>query len=177
VGWHLGIDLAERFSATVLLRPDGTVAGESVADFGACDRRKGQPESRECRQLHLDLADRWAEELALETDHIRQDSLTVTIEDLSHHMINAKPAIRVQAVTIKAWGDEGRLPHLVLPGTWQKHHGYKKKPGQTTKGWAKERSAELGYRPAIDIAGGKSSVDLRDAFLLALYSQQKGLEP
>lgn len=166
-GLFLGIDLAERYSAAVMLNEKAEVLFESVMDFGKAEKPP-RPTP------HLLLAEAWVNDLA-KSAMVARAELTgyegmwprTGIEDVNPFAVNPKPAVRVQGVALKTWHD-CTLQEAELVGAlqWQKFFGYKKVKGRTSKGWAKEVAAGFGYE---DGSVGKGNVDLRDAYLIARY--------
>lgn len=159
---YVGVDLAERFSAAVALGDAGEVCFEWSADFGKAAK---PPDPR----LHLQAVAAWAAEMESVVA-----GATYGVEDIHPFAVNPKPALRVQGVFLHCMYAAGcQDVRLVKVSDWQRHHGYKKVKGTTSKGWAKAKCAELGYVPGQMMpdggSGGKETVDLRDAFLIAEY--------
>lgn len=160
----LFVDFAERYSAAILLGDDGEVMGEAICDFGTQSRPPSEEEIIEC----LEKAEEWARTGTLNTllklaDH-------VVIEDVNPFAVNPKPVLRSQGGFLRACAlESGTVPRLKTANVWQRYHGYKKKKGITSKGWAKEKAKELGYEAKLK---GKAAVDLRDAYLGALWMKE-----
>jgi hypothetical protein len=160
----LGIDLAERHSAAVILE-SGVIVAEATADFGPRD----QPWAEKVAAVR-----RWWRPLG---DHLiegMQDgkSYEVIIEDV-FPFTAAQPwhAFRVQGLLMTVIADDGISNiEMVKPRQWQLFYGYKKVVGRTTKGWAKEIAHGMGYDPDTK---GKATVDLRDAYLIARYRMDR----
>jgi hypothetical protein len=156
----LGIDLAERYSAAVLLEGE-RIAVEATADFGP----------REAPWVDkVSAVRKWWRPLGDYLIESAQDgkSYEVIIEDVFPFRA-AQPwhAFRVQGMLMTIIADDGISNiEMVKPRQWQAFYGYKKVEGRTTKGWAKSIAQEFGYDPDTK---GKATVDLRDAFLLARY--------
>ena len=160
----LFIDFAERYSAAILMDVDGVVLGESTCDHGALSR----PPTAEQMLAVCDAAHEWATGGVMRT--MLEDAQVVAIEDVNPFVINPKPVLRAQGVFFRACRDvSGVVPLLVQPSIWQRHHGYKKQKGVTSKGWAKALCTELGYTAG---GKGKQNVDLRDAFLGARWMSE-----
>jgi hypothetical protein len=161
----LGIDLAGRYSAAVLLDKAGSILGEWTVDVGPA---RVPPEP----QAHL------AELTLFWNDILTKLSVptVVGLEDIHVFAVNPKPALRLSGALLMLAFEAGVDVQLIRALTWQAHHGYKKTKGRTSKGWAKERCEELGYSPDTV---GKMSIDLRDAFLIATYlkDQEQLTEP
>lgn len=167
----VGIDLAARWSGAVILNAAGSVTNEFVGDFGPAEKPANLA-------LHFRAAEQFANdifnEIAIFHDlggipYLYYEDVVIILEDVSHFMADPKPAIRVQTIVAYEFIKRGIPVRLVMASQWQKHHGFKKIVGQTTKGWANVKATELGYNPAPRWGNNKSSVDLRDAFLLARY--------
>lgn len=163
----VGIDLAERWTGAVALDSAGSVSNEWVVDFGPAAKKPDPPDL----ETHFAVAHKFALVVARDMAPLKAGSLHVVVEDVSHFMVNPKPAIRVQAVVIWSLQDLGIPVTLVLPNKWQSHFGFKKVAGQTTKGWATAKCNELGYVPAARWGSNKQTTDLRDSYLIAKYGR------
>jgi hypothetical protein len=166
---NLTIDLAERFSAAVLMGADEKVLGEWVLDLGAASKPP-----RPCP--HTKLARAWAHRPAI-SDAAKKTVASggrIIVEDCHPVAINVKPVARVQGVLLLAFDDiTGVEPTLVMPSIWQKGLGYRYKKGRSSKGWAKELYVELGHSTDYH---GKALEDVRDATLMNVASH-RGLIP
>lgn len=147
----LAVDLAEIHSASCLLGPDGEIISQRV----------------------LTLTGTWPEKLQLLTAWYKSlpcgRGTRVLVEDIHPFAINAKPGCRTQGLIIAAMATDEIEPEFIMPTKWQKHFGYKKQKGRSSKGWAKEKCLELGYVLPEWAVGGKQYEDLRDAYLIARY--------
>lgn len=154
----LGIDLAERHSAAVLLDDKYQVRREWVVDVGAAEKPP-RPEA------HFEQLNKfWLNVLPAINDR----DVVVGMEDIHPFAVNPKPALRLQGALLFCMWSTGWSAGFVKVSDWQRHHGYRKQKGRTSKGWAKEMATELGYVPGEDLKG-KQVVDTRDAYLIARY--------
>lgn len=162
--YYLGIDLASRWSAAVLLGPvEDEPLVECCWDFGPASKPPDPSKHfGPVSDFFYTMRRAWE-------DYTTEP--VVVIEDVYHHAFNATAALRVQApLHYLFWSHH--IPVQLTPAlTWQRYFGYKKEPGRTSKGWAKEQAAEFGYLPA-NPGGGKGSVDLRDALLLTRWLRE-----
>lgn len=156
----------------MLLAGDYTVLGEYLLDLG--------PRKRPMHEK-LDAVETWW--AGIFTDINDQGEQTLhTIEGVIPSTWNIHQG--------KIWGALIAFMHIsgyhtgdediVMPISWQAHHGYSRKKSQakkegrgkqTTKGWAKECCLEYGYTPSMHPGAnqGKSITDARDAYLIARY--------
>lgn len=154
----LGIDLAERHSAAVLLTGDGPEV-ELALDAGPSS---GPTLSR----MHL-ITDWWAE---LYGSLVGREYFVV-MEDIHPFAVNPKPALRLQGALMAAMAANDVEAMFVPASRWQKHFGYRKEKGRSSKGWAAEICQQFGYTPP-EWARGKQVEDLRDAYLIARYAME-----
>lgn len=159
---HTFIDLAERHSAAVCLAEDGEVL-QSTLDAGPLSRPADVAEV----VASLKALRAWIDSLS----HEGFLSGTVAVEDVNPFAVNPKPAVRAQGVALDRLATYVRPEHISLTtaSTWQRHHGYAKVKGKTSKGWAKDLCAELGFGPE---GTAKEREDLRDAYLGALWLRE-----
>lgn len=154
----LAFDLAARYSAACLLR-EGEVAGQWTVDVGpASDTWHAKYEK--LTHFFTDVFDA--------IYRSEYPALRIGVEDVHAFAVNPKPAMRLQGALFGLLAQQGVAFELVTANAWQKHFGYKKKKGVTSKGWAKEKVAEFGYE-VPEWAKGKQLEDCRDAYLIARY--------
>lgn len=163
--WYVGFDLAARYSGAVLLSDHSDVPLRAeVFDYGPAAQPSNPSD-------HIPLIVDSAIEIChwLDDAFIEGIKVVIGVEDVHPHAINAKAALRAQGALLTALYERGWEATLVPVLVWQRWHGFshKKVEGRTTKTQAKERCDELG----LDTSAfkGKSTVDIRDAFLLAYY--------
>lgn len=157
---YIFIDLAERHSAAVRLNPDGSIFGSAVNDSGKLTRP----------QTHLEMVEQavsiqnWVFDGSL-SELLDENVVKIVIEDVPPFMVNLKPAMRAQSFLVWALYLVTLNPlkvELHPAATWQRHFGYRKVKGRSSKGWAKVLCTELGYAPE---GTTKEQTDLRDAYL------------
>lgn len=162
----VGVDLAERYSAAVVRYQDYDPI-EIVTDFGPATKplvwEKHSPQltafaAEICHALDVAVVNGWP--------------TTIAIEDVHHRAINSKPAIRMQGALLQALAERGFYARTLPVNDWQKHFGYKKVAGTSSKGWAKAKCVEMGYEPVSDVPA-KPKTDLRDAYLISHYLEDK----
>lgn len=160
----VGIDLAERHSAAVVLHEDGTVLHETVLDTGP-KKTPPDPFGKAVIMAHW-----WTElEAATYTD---VDERIWVIEDIPPHMMDPKPVLKLQGALIGFMVVHEIEAHLIRAKEWQDFFGYKKKDHGDSKKWAAALCEERGYVPGMTLPEGtkvlaKPKTDLRDAYLLA----------
>lgn len=167
----VGVDLAARYSAAVMIWDRFPFRGPSIstigwADFGALDHPWTQGRHDAITEFAALVCH------GLDTPTVNGWDITVLVEDVHLRAINPKPALRTQGALLQALGERGFLAQLILPTIWQKALGYKKTKGVTSKGWAKAESLHRGY-VAPDQAKGKQVEDCRDAYLIAAYGWER----
>lgn len=157
----LAIDLAERYSAAILMGEDGGVLLESTVDVGS----RLTDEHWETRPAELE---RWWGQLRVQILDIEETvgESDIWIEDIHPFAVNPGPAFRLGGALLMLLNQDRRWATFVKPSRWQRDLGYKKVKNRSSKGWAKEKCAELGY---VATSAGKGNVDLRDAFLIAAW--------
>lgn len=156
------IDLAQRHSAAVVMTSHGVRTWCGTVDVGPADA------GLEARWGIMEpfLAElSWNVATLLEQGGLGSAGRTiVVIEDVHPRAVNSKPAVKLQALV--AHRLRAREPRLILPNRWQRHLGYKKVKGRSSKGWAKEVCPELGYQDPEGL-NAKQREDVRDATLIA----------
>ena len=155
----LALDLAERYSAAILLK-DGEVAAEFAVDFGQRD----EPWTEKCVRVEM-----WWDGLRNELAALGEGDYRIIIEDVYPFAAQPKWIYRIQGILMWLIERDGYTYEWCLPLKWQRYFGYKKVQGRTSKVWAKEVAAERGYVPD---AKGKARIDLQDAFLIALWGKE-----
>lgn len=158
----LAVDLAERYSAAVLLQ-DGEVAAEFVTDFGSRDD-PWIDKTKRVEKFWGEMVDTLGEHVTAESGDYR-----IIIEDVYPFAVQPKWVFRIQGYLMFLIEREGWSYEMILPLKWQRYFGYKKQKGRTTKSWAKALAKERGYVPQ---AIGKARIDLQDAFLIAEYARE-----
>lgn len=163
----LFVDFAERHCGAVLVASDGKVCGYDTVDLGKQTRPPTVEEIISC----IEAARRWAEKVHSPLNSMLLHADHIAIEDINPFMVNPKPVLRTQGAFLKSCRDVGGvMPVLVQANKWQQWHGYKKKEHRTPKAWAKIKCEEFGFDPKAQFeSSGKMTVDLRDAFLGALW--------
>ena len=165
----VGFDLAERHSAVVVVDYAGTVLYEDTLDTGA----KEDPPNPFAKSLRLlEWWDRLYSFLI-----VRDEEPIFVIEDIAPHMMDPKPALKLQGALIGFMAKEGLTAHIITAQTWQRHYGYvSKKQNGDTKKWATALCESMDYEPGSMLPGvkilAKAKTDLRDAYLLAMWLRQ-----
>lgn len=147
----LGVDLAARSSAAVLLGDDLSI----LEQFDSIYLSPKQFVSR-C------------------ADVTHESRCRIVVEDLpplKRFDWTAKEACILQGriMTLIEQMELTGLLHWVQPLRWMSHFGYEKKVHKSTAGFAKTITQEMGYDPPPE-AKGKVLQDYRDAYLIARYS-------
>lgn len=166
----VGFDLAERHSAVVIVHEDGSVLYEATLDTGV---KEDPPNPFAKAQL---LWHWWVK--VHDTAYLTGEEAVWVCEDIAPHMMDPKPALKLQGSLIGYMTLAGVVAHLITAQTWQRHYGYisKKQHGDTKK-WATALCEEMGYVPGQTLPEGtkilaKAKTDLRDAYLLAMWLRQ-----
>lgn len=160
----VGIDIAERYSSTVMVDDSLRALGEWPVDVGARD------DSWTSKLTRLEGWWRtFMHAVSITWDPLGDPAPIFAMEDIHPFAVNPAPALRTSGAMLLKFSQNGMDVHLVKPSTWQRDLGYKKAKGSTSKGWAKERAARLGFDTE---STGKAKVDARDAFLIATWAAQ-----
>lgn len=171
----VGIDLAERHSAAVILDSKGAVLFESVLDTGPKEKPPnpfGKAEK---------LAEWWValEEAACALDE--PGGVVWVVEDIPPHMMDPKPVLKLQGALIGFMVLSQISAHLIRAIEWQQYFGYSKKEHGDSKKWATAQCEMRGYEPGQTLPGvkvlAKPKTDLRDAYLLAEWLRNICLNP
>lgn len=167
----VGIDLAERMSAAVIISNTGKVLWETCVDAG-------KQETPPNPWKNIDAVGDWWETIC---SHHNGASSHYVIETPHFHARNGEPALLVQGGLLRAMQVSGVNPAYVqrIPAMeWQKFFGYSRKEHGDTKVWAEEYARiYLDYRPGQTWPEGtrvvkKMREDLTDARLLAEWLRQ-----
>lgn len=159
----LAIDLAERYSAAILL-DEGGVAAEFAVDFG--DRK--DPWVEKCARVRS-FWEQLRDEFLERYDESGHSDYRIIIEDVYPFAAQPKWVYRIQGFLMLLIEEDMLKYEWCLPLKWQRYFGYKKVKGRTSKVWAKEVAEEKGYVPQ---AKGKARIDLQDAFLIAQWAKE-----
>lgn len=166
----VAFDLAERHSAVVVVDEKGVPLFESTLDTGV----KEKPPNPFAKAT---LLRGWWIQLTEFLESVDEDPIFV-VEDIAPHMMDPKPALKLQGALIGYMVLENITAHLITAQTWQQSFGYvsKKQHGDTKK-WATALSESMGYLPGQTLPEGtkilaKPKTDLRDAYLMAMWLRQ-----
>lgn len=167
----LGVDLAQRYSAAVVL--ERSPLGRRVVHYSAIDVGPADDSSW---YEKVSTIQAWAADLRNAIKVSQSDTAPdwaflgdcqVFVEDVPPRVINAAPALRLQGAMLLSFANQALpLAHLTRPNIWQHDLGYTRQKGRTTKGWAKELVEIMG---AEFLTTAKATVDVRDAFLIAHF--------
>lgn len=164
----VGIDLAERHSAVVVVDEAEKVRYEATLDTGV--KQKPPNPFSKAKALWA-----WSKDLNEFLDSENPDDVIFVVEDIAPHMMDPKPALKLQGALIGYMVQAGQEAHLITAQTWQQSFGYvsKKQTGDTKK-WATALCEEFGYIPGVTLPEGtkilaKAKTDLRDAYLMAMW--------
>ena len=166
----VGVDLAERHSAVVMVNEVGEVLYEATLDTGV---KENPPNPFAKAKLLWE----WWNRLQEKVEEFDGEVIFV-VEDIAPHMMDPKPALKLQGALIGYMVLAEYVAHLITAQVWQQHFGYvsKKQTGDTKK-WAQTLSEGMGYTPGMTLPEGtkilaKARTDLRDAYLLAMWLRQ-----
>lgn len=154
------IDLAQRHTAAAVMTSDGVRTWTGTVDVGP---------------LEVGLEARWAVmrpfllEFAGEIASMRVGECLLLVEDVHPRMINSKPAVKLQALTTHELAHLD--PRMILANRWQRHLGYKKVKGRSTKGWAKELCEGIPGYEDPEGYNAKQREDVRDATLICHWAR------
>lgn len=170
----VGIDLAERHSAAVIVNEHGTPIYETVLDTGP----KENPPNPFAKSNKLA---QWWVTLEGHAWHDLEETIWV-VEDIPPHMMDPKPVLKLQGSLIGYMVLSDITAHLIRAIEWQQHFGYSKKVHGDSKKWATAECEARGYTPGQTMEPGtkilaKPKTDLRDAFLLAEWLRDICLNP
>lgn len=166
----VGIDLAERMSAAVVIDHGGTVLYETCLDAG-------QQENPPNPFKNIDAVRDWLPKIEDWTSGPDSDDKWV-VEVPHFHARNGEPALLVHGAMLSTMRDYGVKPENVLrirSMEWQNFFGYSKNEHGNTKVWAAEYAdTYLKYAPGCTWEPGtrmvkKMKEDLIDARVLAEY--------
>lgn len=156
----LSIDLAELNSAAAYGEREHMAAGTCKTAYTVAIPATATPSERASA-----IAD-WVRSLPAARADI------IVIEDVFPFAVNPRPVLRLQGALLLVLHEEfGVAPELVMASAWQKDLGYKKKKGQSSKGWAKMKCEEVGFN--LSAWKGKAAVDVRDAMLIGHWRAQR----
>lgn len=165
----VGIDLAERHSAVVIVNEELRVLYEDTLDTGP----KQKPPNPFVKTKAL--APWWLRiiEWLEDTAGVGEEVVWV-IEDVPPHMMDSKPVLKLQGSLIAFCVLHGVEAHLIPAKTWQDSFGYTKKEFGDSKKWATQVCDADGYSPGCTFDEGtkvlaKPKTDLRDSYLLAKW--------
>lgn len=177
----VGIDLAERYSAAVVLGQN-KVLYETTLDTGPKQKPpnpwvKAHSLAVWWNDLHENVL-----KLQAEFSYFEDEQVVWVIEDVYPHAMDDKPVLKLQGNLIGYMVVSGiSEAHIITAKTWQDAYGYTKKAFGDSKKWATALCTQMGYEPGLLMEGkvlAKPKTDLRDSFLLAtwLKSQVMGFD-
>jgi hypothetical protein len=174
---YVGIDLAERHSATVVINDAYQPVYENFIDSGLV-AKKEHPWARfeKYRDYTAHLMTFLLAEPYTEGWHVRA---RLAIEEPYPHAVNVAPAYRMQGAVIAEMQDY-KVPEKCVVITkskpWQDYLGYTKAEFGNAKAWAKIMCEGFDYEPGALIEGrkvlAKPKEDLRDAYLMARWLKE-----
>lgn len=171
---YVGIDLAERHSAALILNDDLKVLFESTIDTGPTQKAENP---------YLRIAAYRAWWKTLLNDGVRAyddfpEAVHYCIEEPYPHAVKVGPAYRMQGALMAEMQADGITEECIrvtLAKPWQDYFGYTKKEFGNSKAWAELMCVGFGYVPGL-LLGSRSKVkqreDLRDAYLLARWLKE-----
>jgi len=160
----MGIDLAQRYSGFAILNDEASLEWYSTFDAG--------PESDGFRNNVTKLCD--FIESTISEQGLNLAPVVVYIEDCPHMLVKPALVLRLQGALrqrIYTLMPESEV-HMMMPSTWQRHYGWAKTPGTTSKGFSTFACKALGYEFDKSVKG-KQATDLHDAVLIARYGYEK----
>lgn len=165
----VGIDLAERHSAAVVLDQHLTVVAEHTNDTGTV--KKGDsplPRIVKHREWLTDVLG----------GGILAETIYVVIEEPYPHAVNVAPSYRIQGSLLSDLLDYGIEPQrirITKSKPWQDYFGYTKAEFGNSKAWAALMVEGFGYVPGQTWEKktlAKQREDLNDAYLLARWLKE-----
>lgn len=172
---YVGVDLAERHSATVVLTEDFDVALETHIDTGKAEKQEHPWERFQKYRI-------WSREFILHVGAMAPVESMFVIEEPYPHAVNVAPSYRMQGAIIAELMDAGIVQYQVRitkSKPWQDYFGYTKKEFGNAKAWAKLMCEGFDYSPGDTLDTktlAKPKEDLRDAYLLARWLKETSME-
>lgn len=165
----VGIDLAERHSAALVLDENLSVLLERTIDSGKAEKQE-HPWRRFAAYRE------WTYGILgdLPDDPL---GIRVVIEEPYPHAVNVAPSYRMQGAVIaelQDWGVVESQVRITKSKPWQDYFGYTKKEFGNSKAWAKLMCEGFGYVPGhtLEKTLAKQREDLSDAYLLARWLKE-----